>query len=150
MKTTKNDDSLPSTGANCGCGCGFPVERSYRMGHDARHAGLVARAAIEYAAKRGMDYLDDALYEALPSNALKVKAKKQASRLAQRGAKRGERKAAKKASFGAKDGDRTGTVRIGRWEYPARKNGRGEVVRNTKRDGSGTWAPADASKFKAL
>ena len=41
-----------------------------------------------------------------------------------------------------------GTVKIGRWTYPARKQG-GEVSRNTKRDGSGEWVLTDPAKFKA-
>ena len=31
------------------------------------------------------------------------------------------------------------TVKIGRWEYPTKLSNRGQVFRNTKRDGSGEW-----------
>lgn len=31
------------------------------------------------------------------------------------------------------------TVKVGRWEYPAKLNNAGLVLRNTKRDGSGEW-----------
>lgn len=31
------------------------------------------------------------------------------------------------------------TVKVGRWEYPAKMNNLGLVWRNTKRDGSGEW-----------
>lgn len=56
----------------CRCGCGQEVgpKANYRMGHDARHASAVARAAAE----RG-DLSDDAFAE-LPSDALKAKAKR--------------------------------------------------------------------------
>lgn len=43
-----------------------------------------------------------------------------------------------------------GSVKVGRWEYPARKVG-GQVWRNEARDGSGEWIPvADASKFQTV
>ncbi len=37
----------------------------------------------------------------------------------------------------------TGTVKAGRWTYPAYRAGVGPVSRNTKRDGSGEWELAD-------
>lgn len=36
----------------------------------------------------------------------------------------------------------TGTVKVGRWEYPARRDESGDIERNTKRDGSGEWEVA--------
>lgn len=42
-----------------------------------------------------------------------------------------------------------GTVKVGRWEYPATQHPSGAVKRNTKRDGSGEWVDADAAKFVA-
>lgn len=140
----------PETTSVCLCGCEQEVNVKYQMGHDARHAGIVARQAVERAKAQGIDYLMDELYEALPTPALRLKSKRAAANIMSKAATRAERKASKRASFGAKDGDRAGIVRIGRWDYPARKNGRGEVVRNTKRDGSGTWAPANPELFKAL
>lgn len=38
-----------------------------------------------------------------------------------------------------------GTVKVGRWTYPAVRNEDGSVYRNTKRDGSGEWDVAPAS-----
>lgn len=38
-----------------------------------------------------------------------------------------------------------GTAKIGRWEYPVRKLGKG-YVRNTKRDGLGEWTQVEESK----
>lgn len=145
-----NNTETKETATLCNCGCGLPVTSKYRQGHDARHAGIVARAAVAYADTHGVDYLNDELYESLPTPALKNKAKKAAARMVSKGAKRSERRANSVAKFGSKEGDRTGYVKIGRWDYPARKNARGEVVRNTKRDGSGTWSPADPEKFRAL
>jgi hypothetical protein len=42
-----------------------------------------------------------------------------------------------------------GTVKSGRWVYPAVRHDDGTVARNTKRDGSGDWVDADATKFVA-
>lgn len=41
----------------------------------------------------------------------------------------------------------TGTVKVGRWDYPAKMDQNGIVVRNTKRDRSGEWVDADAERF---
>lgn len=40
-----------------------------------------------------------------------------------------------------------GTVKVGRWEYPAILNEDGSAARNTKRDGTGEWVDVDAAKF---
>lgn len=129
---------IPEETNLCGCGCGQEVNSKYKQGHDARHAGEVARAAAETALAKGVDYSMDELYEVLPSQALRIKAKNMAARLVAKKKRQSKRVKAE-----------IGTVRHGRWDYPARKNARGEVVRNTKRDGSGTWTPVDASAFKA-
>ncbi len=42
-----------------------------------------------------------------------------------------------------------GTVKIGRWTYPAVMDAQGGVTRNTRRDGTGEWTPAPASAFVA-
>lgn len=43
----------------------------------------------------------------------------------------------------------TGTVKIGRWAYPAIKYGTGRVLRNTKRDGSGELENTNSAAFVA-
>jgi hypothetical protein len=59
----------------CRCGCDENVAKSnYRPGHDARHAGQVARAIAE----NGGDWV---LLDALPSEALRQKARDMAGRL---------------------------------------------------------------------
>lgn len=40
-----------------------------------------------------------------------------------------------------------GTVKIGRWTYPARKDDDGTVTRAEKRDGSGEWAETNPALF---
>lgn len=42
-----------------------------------------------------------------------------------------------------------GTVKVGRWTYPAVRTDSGEVARNTKRDGSGGWVDAPVDAFVA-
>lgn len=39
-----------------------------------------------------------------------------------------------------------GTVKVGRWTYPAEQDAQG-TIRNEKRDGSGKWVKADAAAF---
>lgn len=70
-----NPNLLEEIPAGCRCGCGESVGKraKYRPGHDARHAGQVARAA---AAKPDWD--NDIHYEALGSAALMAKARKSA------------------------------------------------------------------------
>lgn len=111
----------------CLCGCGEVVggKANYRPGHDARHAGQVAR--------RAADDLDNAAQylKELPSPALRHKALKQAERLAL--GRSGPTKAR----------GTPGRVKIGRWDYPARwaDDTSNRIERNTKRDGSGAWVP---------
>lgn len=120
--STKN-----STKANlrlCGCGCGTVVKSRkslYAPGHDARHAGLVAREVV---ATGDMSLIKSAL----PSVALRDKATAMATRLAEKPVK----------SSSAKASTVVESVKVGRWTYPARKVN-GKVERNTKRDGSGEW-----------
>lgn len=40
----------------------------------------------------------------------------------------------------------TGTVKVGRWTYPAEQDAQG-TIRNTKRDGTGEWVKVDADAF---
>lgn len=126
----------------CRCGCGLPVGRksSYRPGHDARHAGQVGReAAARYADGEGLWDLDE-FYSALPSERLVKKAKSVAEREVFKATAKRNRalhKASKDAGFAE------GIVTKGRWEYPARMTKAGKVERNTSRDGSGSWVPAE-------
>jgi len=67
--------------AGCRCGCGEQVGRRalYRPGHDARHASQVGRAMIAAGAE------DPVLLAALPSEALRVKARAMLNRTASPG-----------------------------------------------------------------
>lgn len=114
--------------AHCSCGCGNVVRKAgslYVPGHDARHAGLVAREVI------GGAPLD--LLKALPSNALRAKAANMVNAVTAKA----EAKAASPKS-GKPVIETAGEVKVGRWTYPARLVD-GLMERNTKRDGSGEW-----------
>lgn len=76
--TTQENDKAKTNPADlpyCKCGCGSPVGRksNYKPGHDARHAGNIARKIAE---TENMGLLDG-----LPSEALKIKARAMAEGL---------------------------------------------------------------------
>lgn len=82
-KTTTTDKVQINTEGNlvgghfCKCDCGqvITTKARYRPGHDARHAGIVARAIAENPKQA------NALLGTLPSNALQAKATRAAERL---------------------------------------------------------------------
>lgn len=79
----------------CGCGCGNLTARTYKPGHDARHAGQVARSIIKGADPK------EAL-KALPTDALRTKAQRMVTRhevTAQAKAAKAEALAAYKAAL---------------------------------------------------
>lgn len=43
-----------------------------------------------------------------------------------------------------------GTVKVGRWAYPARQDSDGNVERNEKRDGSGDWSETNPVLFTPI
>jgi hypothetical protein len=132
---TKRDPN-PADLPLCLCGCGFPVnnrKRNYRPGHDAKHAGVVARAM---AATSDLDKRDR-LKDALPTDALKWKAASMADRLIAKGRKEDPNTVpiAKvmeqaKADYIQKVTFETGTVKRGRYSYDAERN---------KTSGAVTW-----------
>lgn len=130
----------------CRCGCGTPVspKADYRPGHDARHAGIVARNAVD-AFLNGQGALDSPEYYTVIQDrpALVQKARLMAFRLAARLAEKVEKNASRaKKTAPAKEGEpKTGEIKIGRWTYPARMTQGGKAERNAKRDGSGSWEP---------
>lgn len=122
-KADATEKRAAATGS-CKCGCGAPTSNSrrlYRPGHDARHAGQVARAIAA-----GQVTLADGLAQ-LPSDALRIKARDMVARL--------QAKAQAAEPIVAE----TFKVKRGRWTYPAQRMSDGTEYRNTKRDGSGDW-----------
>ena len=171
------------TTRRCNCGCGEATSSSktqYKPGHDARHAGMVARAMA--AAKINGDTTYTPALSELPSPKLQAKAQAMAKRIVEQvseKASKAARKPAPRATSKAAKADQKAadtlaekvaaeeaahaeaeatkraeieaeiqadepvsgefTVKMGRWEYPARYTEDGTVERNTKRDGSGEW-----------
>jgi hypothetical protein len=134
MNKTQNTTPETVTGSGvCKCGtCGEIVgsmgKSLYRPGHDARHAGNIAR----YVAETG----DDTKINDLPTDALRNKAENMVTRLRAKAQVKADRDAAK-ANKTAKwtEGE---PVKVGRWTYPTRTNGK-TTQRNENRDGSGSW-----------
>lgn len=134
--------------AECKCGCGELANknRDYRPGHDARHAGVIGRAmATEFAANRADKA--EALLVQLPSAALRIKAKGVALKAAE--GKSRTRKATKSPKVEAPTTE-IGTLKIGRWTYPAVRHIKSGQVRWERKDGSTVLATAkQAPAFKA-
>lgn len=140
----------------CDIQIGTNPETIFRPGHDARMASRVALQAARAVMNGEAVLSDQALYASLPTAALRRKALGIAGTIIDRTEAKLARKAAKearkankaktpKAAKAAKAEPKTGTVKIGRWTYPARDAGNG-AERNTKRDGSGTWEGVDYAK----
>lgn len=113
----------------CRCGCGAYTNHptsTYLPGHDARHAGNVARAIVADPTARISQL------QTLPTERLREKA----SALVERWVAKAAAKDATPARTFV-----PGSVKVGRWTYPARSWSDGTTERNTKRDGSGEWVP---------
>lgn len=148
----------------CGCGCGEAVagKANYRPGHDARHAGYVGREAVD-AFDRGQGHWDSKeFYGELPSPALRDKALNVARKIIEKRAKaeaqgkdKGDDnlkslKGSRRSDVEKQVGTGLGTVKVGRWTYPARQLENGTVERNTARDGSGEWVKVHSSAFRPV
>jgi hypothetical protein len=130
---------------SCRCGCGQLVKgkkAEYLPGHDARHAGQVGRAMVGAPDSERMLLLASLPSEPLRGKARRVYEKALAKRQAQaeREAKRAQRLADRQSKAAPEFVD--GTVKKGRWSYPARQFAN-RTMRNEKRDGSGEWVAAD-------
>lgn len=134
---TKNQTPAETTAekatVQCTCGCGEATQSAkslYRPGHDARHAGLVARDLV---ASRQEGYERKYSEADLGSDVLRAKALKMAERLTAKAKAQADRAAAKGSKWTQAE-----PVKRGRWSYPTRTNGKVTQI-NEKRDGSGTW-----------
>lgn len=143
--TRRNNSANAPHECRCGCGSMIPGKSNYKPGHDARHAGQVARAMSAVSSDSWESLLDT-----LPSEPLQRKALGMAERLvAKAEAKKSARREIKAEVEQVIEAEReTWTsidpVQVGRWTYPARKDADGNVERNTKRDGSGEWIEVDS------
>ena len=141
-KATKTNGAVTP----CLCGCGLGTKANYLPGHDARHAGQVARAVFQ----AGQIH-EPSAYNSLPSAALRAKARRMAENLADKAdAKKApkvpaQKKAPKTTTTKNVKADEPilGTVKKGRWEYPAIRTADGQVLRKESRDGKGPWVETD-------
>lgn len=122
------------TGTDCRCGCGERTNKKalYRPGHDARHAGQVARLALT---DDGMAALEAGV-ATLPSQKLKDKALAMAERLV-----------AKATATPARPAVTKGAVRVGRHELRAQRNeATGEILYLRGKDNQWVLAIARIAK----
>ena len=142
----------------CADGCGAQVtgKAIFRPGHDARFVSLLLAVAADH------NFDEESLnqQDLLPTAALRQKFVRafwnnQAKALAKqdRAANRAARRATPQGEFRTLDAD--GTVKVGRWIYPARRWIRTEtsefwVERNTQRDGKGEWVDFGNGQSDAL
>lgn len=149
--TKPKRDPNPADLPECKCGCGEICNRNrnYRPGHDARHAGQVAR----HIAKHDPSEEDrTTLLGFLPTRALQIKADNMADRLLKKDAVKAknqtpEKLAKEMAADIAKVVMEKGTVKVGRWTYGAERNSTSGAVFYDKK---GTTVVADdkvAAKF---
>jgi hypothetical protein len=131
--------TIENGSGNCLCGCGQIVGKMgksfYKPGHDARHAGQVARLVAETGD-------DSAIASHLPTEALQRKAENMVLRLRVKAQEKSDRDAAKAAGKPAKVAavwEADGTVKIGRWVYEAQKDQFGNRRRNENTKGTGAW-----------
>jgi hypothetical protein len=132
----KNTTTEKAT-VQCACECGEATQSAksnYRPGHDARHASNVGR----FLATSDDPEANNRALASLGSDKLRAKALAMDSRLRGLAAAKAEREAAKAQGKKAPKWTEAEPVKVGRWTYPARTNGK-TTQRNESRDGSGTW-----------
>lgn len=134
IKTEAQSTTVASVGCRCGCG-GTPTKgKGYLPGHDARHAGAVARAIL------GTGRAD--LLNTLPTQALRDKATRQVERGNSGPAKPKPLVSAADAQRGVVDG----YIVVKRQRIPAQTflvSGQQRMNINDAADGSGDWLDAE-------
>lgn len=139
-----SNSTAATTGHLCICGCSQIItsKATYKPGHDAAHVSFLLQGLLNEEADQGRAAVTTALIRGeaknLPSEALQAKFLRAAERLF--AAKAPKAPKAKREVVEILD---SGTVKVGRWEYPAREikysDDTSLVQRNEKRDGSGVW-----------
>lgn len=144
----KTSTTVPAT--ECRCGCGQPTNKGkgYLPGHDARHAGAVARAILANPTKEAW-----AALKALPTEALRTKARAQV----ERGNNRSMGSGVPIPAAPATDGVVNGYVMVPRPHFrigervPAQTflvSGEQRMNINDAKDGSGDWLDAEGYQGK--
>lgn len=137
-KPSKSAPRTPRNATNpadlplCLCGCGEPVtnrKRNYRPGHDARHAGQVARELVEMMKLGTNSQARKKMLEGLPTDSLRAKAAAMADRISAKATMTRKsttpsdaRRKEVLAEESAKAKLVAGKVKVGRWSYPANRN----------------------------
>lgn len=147
MESLINGVAVTALG-DCECSCGNLTrtpEAKFLPGHDQR---LVSRIAQDLAHARISEDYDKVTFivgeqaQRWPNLSDKIEnaAWKLESKLIKQAAKKSKKMNAALAALDA-ELEATGelTVKVGRWDYPAKLSNAGLVMRNTKRDGSGEW-----------
>lgn len=161
--------------ATCACGCLAAVrdQRMFVQGHDQRLRGILTRAhlaGVEVTRMVGSAITSSAMDYARQLDVERTGGKSWAGGLATAGAQLAEKAATRAAREVEKNapaieaavtdavdvivsveptGYQAGTVKVGRWVYPARNWDGGVLERNEKRDGSGAWVETTA-EFTAV
>lgn len=132
---TESTNTKPEAAPHdCYCGCGeqVPGKSFYRPGHDARHAGALARKVAADASK---DVTTRTYYSDLPSEKLVTKAigialavREKADAKVQRETEKAEAKAKREAEKATNNqpkppANETGTIKVGKNEFAAERNG---------------------------
>ncbi len=178
LSQVREGDTAETVGkliATCACGCLAAVRenRTFVQGHDQRLRGILTRAhlaGVEVTRLVGSAITSSALEYAKQLDVEASGAKSWSGGLLQARAALAEKAATKAAreveqntpaiEVAVSDavdivvsveptGYQAGTVKIGRWVYPARNWDGGVKERNEKRDGSGAWVETDA-EFTAV
>lgn len=149
--TKTNPAGLPG----CLCGCGEVTNRTsnYRPGHDARHAGQVGRALAVLQAEHPDTVDVEMALASLPTAALRAKAMGVAAKAGatKTSAPKTMREVANKAkrAVAAIQYPISGSVKVGRWTYPAAKDERGTVKYVVKGGVTKVATAAQAERFIA-
>lgn len=132
---------------DCACGCGGLTrspEATWIPGHDQKWVGKMAHKVL-VARTTGDQFMEMRVSNEikLRSGALQAKVwgkvAKDWAKVTKKVQKSNNTVAALDDLIQAIDDVATLTVKVGRWEYPAKVNNKGLVLRNTKRDGTGDW-----------
>lgn len=149
-------ETNPANLPNCLCGCGQVTNRgrNYKPGHDARHAGAIGRtiAAELTDGRDGTDLLASLPTEALRIKAMRVAESANAVRPTGKGKAAKAPRSARRVVEDLSDAEpvRTaGTVKKGRWSYPAQKDENGTVWIARDRKGSDQFDEVTDAKVAA-
>lgn len=136
----------------CECGCNNLTrtpEARFLPGHDQRLVSIIGRKLAEARIAEDYDEVTKIVGEQAErwpnlEDKIENRAWKLESEMIKKAAKKSKsaakvmREVAQEIAKATEVTDEF-TVKVGRWEYPAKMNNLGLVWRNTKRDGSGEW-----------